>query len=76
MLIIILIININSGVLFSNFTELIGTESIQFANGENGQRRRKLHDRSFSHDKLVHKIPMFQEVLCTNMFYLYIYKTL
>ncbi|XP_067944121.1 cytochrome P450 20A1-like [Watersipora subatra] len=49
-------------VLFADFLPLIGKGSIQYANGEAGQKRRKLHDRSFAQRKLDAQLPLFQEI--------------
>ena len=39
-----------SAELFKMFEPLIGKQSIQYANGPGGRKRRQLMDRSFSHD--------------------------
>ena len=39
-----------SAELFKMFEPLIGKQSIQYANGPGGRKRRQLTDRSFSHD--------------------------
>ena len=36
--------------LFKMFEPLIGKQSIQYANGPGGRKRRQLMDRSFSHE--------------------------
>ncbi|XP_071812069.1 cytochrome P450 20A1-like [Apostichopus japonicus] len=48
--------------LFRLFEPLMGPESIQFANGFEGHRRRKLTDPSWSHDMLRHFCESFNEL--------------
>ncbi|GFO36254.1 cytochrome p450 20a1-like, partial [Plakobranchus ocellatus] len=46
--------------LFSLFEPLIGSASIQYANGADGRSRRQHYDRAFGHDRLPAYYNMFQ----------------
>lgn len=53
-------------ILFADYIPLLGEDSIQFGCGPEAQARRRLHDRSFSHDAVVKKISLFEQVSSTR----------
>uniref|UniRef100_A0A0B6YSD6 Cytochrome P450 n=1 Tax=Arion vulgaris TaxID=1028688 RepID=A0A0B6YSD6_9EUPU len=48
--------------LFKTFEPLIGADSIQFANGADGRKRRQQYDRAFAHEKFPIYYDKFQKV--------------
>ena len=51
-----------SAALFANFLPLLSSSSIQYTNGEEGRRRRRLHDSVYTHAYLVHYYETLQNV--------------
>ncbi|CAH1238385.1 CYP20A1 [Branchiostoma lanceolatum] len=49
-------------LLFKGFEPLIGSMSIQYANGADGRTRRKLYDPSYGHEAMKHYYSIFQEL--------------
>lgn len=49
-------------LLFDAFADLIGQNSIQFANGAEGRKRRQLIDESFSHSAVTYYYDDFVKV--------------
>ena len=52
--------------LFLLFEPLITMDSIQFANGTDGRKRRKLYDQSYTHQAIIEYYDCFQKVLSEN----------
>ena len=52
--------------LFKQFDPLIGSQSLLFANGEDGRARRRLHDPCFAYENVCNMIPTFQKVVIYN----------
>ncbi|XP_005090341.1 cytochrome P450 20A1 [Aplysia californica] len=48
--------------LFWFFEPLFGSQSLQFANGPEARRRRKIYGRPFSHESLKKYFPKFEEI--------------
>ena len=51
-----------SAELFELFIPVVGSKNIQFANGQEGRARRRLHDTCFAHGAVCNMIPTFQKV--------------
>ncbi|XP_072027850.1 cytochrome P450 20A1-like [Amphiura filiformis] len=49
--------------LFTLFQPLFGADSIQYANGADGRKRRNLYDKAFSHDAVRYYMGIFNELV-------------
>ena len=55
-------ISIPTDDLFLLFEPLITMDSIQYANGADGRKRRKMYDQSYSHQAITEYYETFQKV--------------
>ena len=52
--------------IFQQFAPVVGSQSMMFANGEEGRAQRRVHDPCFAYGAVCNMIPTFQKVRIYN----------